>query len=45
MERHLTLIDRLLADAQNALGTVFGAPIAERANPAGDRADVVLDEE
>jgi ubiquinone biosynthesis monooxygenase Coq7 len=45
MDRQLTLVDRLLADAQNALGTVFGAPSAERANPAGDRADVVLDDE
>ena len=44
MDRRLTLVDRLLADAQNALGTVFGAPPAERANPAGDRADVVLDD-
>lgn len=44
MDRHLTPIDRLLADAQNALGTVFGAPAAERPNPAGDRADVVLDD-
>ena len=45
MDRRLTLADRLLADAQNALGTVFGAPSAERGNPAGDRADVVLEEE
>ena len=45
MDRSLTLVDRLLADAQNALGTVFGAPSAERANPAGDRADVVLDDQ
>ena len=45
MDRRLTLVDRLLADAQNALGTVFGAPSAERANPAGDRADVVLDDQ
>ena len=45
MERRLSLIDRLLADTQNALGTVFGAPTAERGNPAGDRADVVLDDE
>jgi len=44
MERRLSLIDRLLADTQNALGTVFGAPSAERGNPAGDRADVVLDD-
>ena len=38
-----TRIDRLLIDAQNALDTVFGAPAAQRANPAGDEADVVLD--
>ena len=45
MDRRLNFVDRLLADAQNALGTVFGAPSAERPNPAGDRADVVLDDE
>jgi len=45
MDRRLTFVDRLLVDAQNALGTVFGAPSAERGNPAGDRADVVLEEE
>jgi ubiquinone biosynthesis monooxygenase Coq7 len=38
-------LDRLLIDAQNALDTVFGAPPAQRANPAAGEADVVLDEE
>jgi len=38
------LIDRLLIDAQNALGTVFGGVHAERANPAGDHAELVLDD-
>ena len=37
-------IDRLLIDAQNALGTVFGAAAAERPNPAVTEPDVVLDE-
>src|SRR5688572_22928336 len=45
MPRRMTLVDRLLADTQNALGTVFGAPAAERANPAADTSEVVLDEE
>ncbi len=44
MERMLTPLDRLLDGAQNALGTVFGSARAERPNPAGDRADVVLDD-
>ena len=44
MDRRLSFSDRLLADAQNALGTVFGRPPAERANPAGDTAEVVLDD-
>ena len=42
--RALTPIDRLLVDAQNALDTVFGAPLAQRANPATDEAEVVLDD-
>lgn len=42
--RALTPIDRLLVDAQNALDTVFGAPLAQRANPARDEAEVVLDD-
>ena len=44
MERALTPVDRLLDGMQNALGTVLGSARAERPNPAGDRADVVLDE-
>src|SRR4249919_1467151 len=43
--RQLNPLDQLLADAQNALGTVFGRPDAVRANPAGARADVVLDDQ
>ncbi len=42
--RRLSLIDRLLADAQNALETVAGAVRAERPNPGTAEADVVLDE-
>ena len=43
--RQLSPLDRILADTQNALGTVFGRPDAARANPAGDTAEVVLDAE
>jgi ubiquinone biosynthesis monooxygenase Coq7 len=43
--RQLSPLDRILADTQNALGTVFGRPDAGRANPAGDTAEVVLDDE
>ncbi|KAB8169621.1 2-polyprenyl-3-methyl-6-methoxy-1,4-benzoquinone monooxygenase [Lysobacter maris] len=42
--RRLTPLDRLLDGTQRALDTVFGAPRAERANPAATEADVVLDE-
>ena len=42
--RHRTPLDRLLADAQNALETVLGAPRAGRANPAAGEPDVVLDD-
>lgn len=42
--RALSPLDRLLADAQNALETVAGAPRAGRANPGADEADVMLDE-
>jgi ubiquinone biosynthesis monooxygenase Coq7 len=42
--RALTPFDRLLIDAQNALDTVFGAPPAQRPNPAAPEADVVLDD-
>ena len=42
--RDFTLVDRLLVDAQNALGTVFGSARAERSTPAAGQPDVVLDE-
>ena len=42
--RALTPLDRLLVDAQNALDTVFGAPLAQRANPSALEPDVVLDD-
>lgn len=42
--RQLSPLDRLLADAQNALETVAGAPRAARPNPGAGEADVVLDE-
>ena len=43
LRRHGRL-DRLLIDAQNALGTVAGAVAAERPNPARGEPDVVLEE-
>ena len=43
--RQLTAFDRLLADAQNALETVAGAPRAARPNPGETEADVVLDDD
>ncbi|KQZ56387.1 MULTISPECIES: 2-polyprenyl-3-methyl-6-methoxy-1,4-benzoquinone monooxygenase [unclassified Lysobacter] len=42
--RELTPLDRLLSDAQRALDTVFGAPRAERPNPAADTAQIELDD-
>ncbi len=39
-----TPLDRLLGESQRALETVFGAPAAARPNPAGDTAEVELDE-
>lgn len=42
--RTLSPLDRLLADAQNALETVLGEPRAMRPNPAEDEPDVVLDD-
>jgi len=45
MTRRLSLFDRFLADTQNALGTVFGRPGAERVNPAGDTAEVVMEDD
>ncbi len=44
MARTLTPLDRLLADAQNALETIAGTPHAGRPNPGADEADVVLDD-
>ena len=41
--RDFTALDRLLIDAQNALGTVFGSARAERASPGNDEAEIVLD--
>lgn len=43
--RALTPLDRFLADTQRALDTVFGAPAAERANPADGVAQIELDDE
>lgn len=45
MNRDLSPLDRLLIDAQNALGTVFGRPRAERANPGADQAQIELDDD
>lgn len=42
--RRLSPLDRLLADAQNALETIAGSPLAERRNPGEAEADVVLDD-
>jgi len=42
--RRYRRVDRLLIDAQNALGTVFGAVAAERPNPARAVPEVVLEE-
>jgi ubiquinone biosynthesis monooxygenase Coq7 len=41
--RTFTPLDRLLIDAQNALGTVFGSARAQRPNPGDDQPDLVLD--
>ncbi len=43
--RTLSPLDRLLVDAQNALGTLAGKPLARRPNPAADTADVELEAE
>lgn len=42
--RELTPLDRFLADTQRALDTVFGAPSAERGNPAEGVAQIELDD-
>ncbi len=41
--RTLSPLDRLLVDTQNALSTLAGKPLARRANPAADTAEVELD--
>ena len=43
ISRALSPLDRLLVDAQNALVTVAGKPLARRPNPAGYTPDVELD--
>lgn len=40
--RNFSLVDRLLMDVQNGLGTVFGSAHAERRNPGTDQPEVVL---
>ncbi len=42
--RHFSPLDRLLIEAQHALGTSLGRARAERPNPAGDTPDLQLDE-
>ena len=41
--RSLSRLDRLLVEAQNALGTVAGTPVARRPNPARSTPEVELD--
>jgi ubiquinone biosynthesis monooxygenase Coq7 len=41
--RTLSPVDRLLIDAQNALGTLRGTPVARRPNPAAGAPEVELD--
>lgn len=42
--RHFSPLDRILIEAQHALGTSLGRARAERPNPAGDTPDLQLDE-
>jgi ubiquinone biosynthesis monooxygenase Coq7 len=42
-QRALSPLDRLLVDAQNALGTLAGKPVARRPNPATGTPEVELD--
>lgn len=42
-QRRLDPVDRLLVEAQRALDTVFGQPLASRPNPAGDLPRAELD--
>lgn len=44
MKRDFTTLDRLLIDAQNALGTVFGSARAQRANPGAHTPQIELDD-
>ena len=41
--RALSPLDRLLVDVQNAIGTLAGKPLAQRANPAQATPEVELD--
>ena len=41
--RHLTPADRVLIEAQRGLDSVLGRPAAQRPNPAGDDAEIILD--
>ena len=41
--RHLTPADRILIEAQRGLDSVLGRPAAQRPNPAGDDAEIILD--
>jgi ubiquinone biosynthesis monooxygenase Coq7 len=43
-QRHLTLADRILIEAQRAGESVFGRPPAERPNPATDEGEIVLED-
>ncbi|GAB3343751.1 2-polyprenyl-3-methyl-6-methoxy-1,4-benzoquinone monooxygenase [Marilutibacter aestuarii] len=43
--RQLSRLDRLIDQAQRAMETVLGAPLAERANPGQHEPDVVLDDD
>ncbi len=42
--RHLSRLDRLIDQAQRAMETVLGTPLAERPNPGMHEPEVVLDE-
>ena len=42
--RHYSPLDRLIIEAQHALGTSLGKAFAERPNPAGELRDPVLEE-
>ena len=42
--RHLSRFDRLLDDAQRALETVLGAPVAERPNPGAGEPEIFSDQ-